>query len=834
MPKNLSELFRTSQKAFRTSNAAPPLNLSTPLEPCISSPALEPAKPSFGISSQLLTRLNKTVSRSASTSRSPEHDSAVEISREISSILRGNNDAESQPLQVLSDVLPKNILDIPWFSSTSQSQSSQRRKEVSRERKQRYIFKNTESRRFTKLMRMCANKLGTETTLEVFGKLGRETGVREYNALIKVCIGNARHSNAEEDSLDHIDKAYQLILSMRERGFQIDEDSYGPILMYMIDMGLTQEFQFFSKLIKDESPGSFCRIGYYEMLLLIRVGYEDKIQELCNHARIAISEGNYKLAESYLLAFGESDWKTEFLQLIKVFDIRKISSFNYIASIFKFLGRWKLDSFLEKFIFALKATEIGDENISSFIYDYVVNVPNLAVEELLPQLDSLHEKLGVIPCIVTYDKLIGLCCELFKVDVALNIVDHMCQSGLNVPIETLHPILHATEQGGELDLVHSIYPVMCCHSLKPKEETLKSMITLYVKIKDFEGAYNLLTNAQEMNQPLTTSMYNAIIAGHFREKNYNGALMVLKQMEEADVKPDSETFSYLISNCKRQEDIVKYQKDLQHSGVLVTKHIYMALINAYANFGKFDMAKKVVLDKDIPVRYVNELKSVLVSALSSNGRILDALDVYDEIKRAGGSLEPKAVISLIEYLQYEGELDRLLQLLEDLNGTRSWFDGCSRVILYCVRYNLGSSAIDLLKLLMEEDESSTYIIIDQIFSQIWETEPTNIGIGLELLHAIKEELHLHPSRTCLDFLLSSSIKAKSPQCAQIVWAEYENAGLPYNILTYLRMYQALLASGEYEAAAKMLKRIPQDDPHVRYVVKSCRTSFSVPLSTFSE
>lgn len=65
------------------------------------------------------------------------------------------------------------------------------------------------------------------------------------------------------------------------------------------------------------------------------------------------------IAENYLLAFGENDRKAEFFQLLKVLDIRKISSPKYIASIFKFLGRWKLDNFSEKFIFALKAAGIA-------------------------------------------------------------------------------------------------------------------------------------------------------------------------------------------------------------------------------------------------------------------------------------------------------------------------------------------------------------------------------------------------------------------------------------------------------------------------------------------
>jgi pentatricopeptide repeat protein len=36
-----------------------------------------------------------------------------------------------------------------------------------------------------------------------------------------------------------------------------------------------------------------------------------------------------------------------------------------------------------------------------------------------------------------------------------------------------------------------------------------------------------------------------------------------------------------------------------------------------------------------------------VSALASHGQMSDALDIYEEIKQAGSSLEPKAVIRLI-------------------------------------------------------------------------------------------------------------------------------------------------------------------------------------------
>ena len=41
------------------------------------------------------------------------------------------------------------------------------------------------------------------------------------------------------------------------------------------------------------------------------------------------------------------------------------------------------------------------------------------------------------------------------------------------------------------------------------------------------------------------------------QRNIQGGLKVLKEMKNADVKPDSETFSYLIFNCTCEEDIIK-------------------------------------------------------------------------------------------------------------------------------------------------------------------------------------------------------------------------------------------------------------------------------------
>ncbi|XP_058219972.1 pentatricopeptide repeat-containing protein At4g21880, mitochondrial-like isoform X2 [Rhododendron vialii] len=680
---------------------------------------------------------------------------------------------------------------------------------------------------------MCGQKLGTDATIQVFGKLGRETGVKEFNALIGLCIVKARETRSEDVWLQEISKVYKLLMLMRERGFKLEEESYGPFLMLLIDMEMVEEFQFFCGAIRDGNSNSLSRFAYYEMLLWIRVNNEVKIQELCDFIATNDEGDKTNFKEHYLLALCESDRKKEVLLLLGIVDITKFSSLDNLTNIFGSLGRLSLESCAEKFIRALKGSDTGAENISNFIYSYATSVPNLAVDDVISKFKHLHLELEVVPSSAAYEKLIGHCCNSLKAHVALDIVDQMFEAGLTLSIETFHSILCACEESCDYNLVHRIYSMICHNNLKPNNETFRAMINLRVKMKDFEGAYNMIKDLENMNLMPTAGMYNAIMAGYFREKNMHAGLRVLKQMEDADVKRDSQTFTYLIGNCVHEEDIVKYYEELKCSGVQITKHIFMALINAYAACGQFEKAKKVVLDKGVPVKSLSEIKSVLASALASHGQISEALDVCEEIKEAECNLEPKAIICLMDHLQTEGQLSRLIQLLEELKDSDLWIDGCCKVILYCVQFKHLSSAVDLLKQLVDkfcDDEVATEVIFDEVFSKIAESERADMQFGLNLLQAIKEQLDVRPSRKSLDFLLGACASAKDLQSSNLIWKEYQIAGLPYNVLSYLRMYQALLASGAHASATKILNKMPKDDPHVQCVIKACKATYIEPAS----
>ncbi|XP_022716952.1 pentatricopeptide repeat-containing protein At4g04790, mitochondrial-like isoform X5 [Durio zibethinus] len=730
--KTLSSLFKTVVKKATKKSSLPAGDRTVKhfvfsLETSSSSPPPPSSSTSFTKRSPKPTKkpaphgiLSSRLLGPASTSK----DSMENLSEEISSILCvGASDSswDSEETTNNRSSLGR-VLSIPWLSNLSNNNILPKQKEVSRERKQKWVFKKTQVNRFNRLIKMCGDKLGTKATMEVFDKLGRETGLKEYNALIAVCLEKARTSDDEDSALEHISEAFRTFKKMRERGFQVEEGTYGPFLRYFIDMGMVDEFHFFCGPIKEGNPSSLSRLGYYEMLLWIRVNNEEKIQELCNYIAADNGEDDFKLKENYLLALCVTGRKKDLIQLLEVIDVTRISSVNQVEKIFQSLGRLSLESFTEKFLLAFKRCGYGMDEISRLIFSYASGIPNLA----------------------------------------------------------------------------------------------------------FGGAYAMLNDLKKLNVTPTASIYNTIMAGYFREKNISGALMVLKQMECEDVKPDSQTFSYLIGNCNCEEDITKYREEMKRAGIQVTKHIFMALINAYTTCGQFEKAKEVLLDKGIPVKSLNEIKSVLVSAFASSGKMPDALNIYKEIKQNGGSLEPKAVISLIEHFTSEGELSILLQLPEELHDPDYWVDGCCRIILHCVRNKQLRSAVDLLKQLKDKfhnDDLAMEVIFDEVFSVIAASKPKGLQIGLALLQAIKDELGLTPSRKSLDFLLSACVNAKDLQNSLLIWNEYKAAGLPGNVLTFLRMYQALLASGDPKSAKSMLAKIPTDDPHVRCVIKACQTTY---------
>ncbi|XP_024437058.1 pentatricopeptide repeat-containing protein At4g04790, mitochondrial isoform X4 [Populus trichocarpa] len=480
----------------------------------------------------------------------------------------------------------ENVFKTPWLSNWKKNNIGIQRKEISYERKQKWIFKNSQVYCFDRLVDTCAFKLGTDATMDVFGMLGRETGLKEFNALMKMCIEQCRETDDENVAKEQISEVLELFISMKEQGFPIEEETYGPFLMLLIDKGMVEEFYFFYGIIKDTNPSEIARLGYYDMCFYIRVNDEKKIQELCNCICTDYGDENISLRENYLLALCESDQKNYLLQLLETVDITKLSLLGNAVSIFKSLGRLSLEYYVEKFLLVLKNCDYGAEDISTLIFSYATSIPNLAVEDVVSKFKTLHTVMEMSPSSTSYERLIVYSCNSLKVHHAIDMVDQLCEEGFTISINTIHSMLNASEASLDFNLfssldstsktafcfhVQRIYSLIYHLDLTPTNETFRRMIGLSVKMKDFDGAIGLLNDLKKLNLTPTAGMYNAIMDGYFREKNISGALMVLEQMKLADVKPDSATYSCLISNCDNEDQITKCYEEMKVAGIQVSK-----------------------------------------------------------------------------------------------------------------------------------------------------------------------------------------------------------------------------------------------------------------------
>ncbi|KAJ0048738.1 hypothetical protein Pint_17054 [Pistacia integerrima] len=760
-----SSLIKSTTKPFSLTSPAATTTKDRPLKPFVSSVDSQAALLSTSVTNFSLD--------------SPKLSSSVDATLSLPKS-GGTNNANAL----------ETVLGIPWFSTVSNNNISQLRTEVLPERRQKWIFKNTETHRSEKLVNLCANKLGTDATLNEFGRLGRETGVKEYNSLIRICIERAKDCDHEDVALEEqICKAFQLLNFMKDQGFQLEEETYGPLLMYLIDMGMIEEFHFFRKAIESGNSRSDPRLGYYEMLLWIRVNDEEKIQELCNCTAI--------------------DYEGDYFNLIGMW-------FNVILTLYLFP--------VNEIYYLIN---YGVENVSNVIFSYTSGILNLKGEDIISKFKELHAKLEIKPSSASYEKLIAYTCDLYEVLLALDIVDEMSEAGLTPSIDTLNSVLIACDKSLTYNLSHRVYSTIYHLNLKPNSETFRRMISLNVKMCDFDGAYAMLCDEKKMNLMLTADMYNAIMDGYFQKKDMAGALRVFKQMEKADAKPNSQTFSHLIENCSNEKDIVKYYEEMTCSGVQATRQVFMALITAYASCGEFEKAKQVILDKCILAESLNEIKGSLVLALASNGQKFDALVIYEEIKQAGWRLKPKAAFDLILHLLSEENLSILIQLLEDLKDSPYWLDGCEAVIVVAVGCKSLSYAVPLLKQLKDEIKPSRFVSEVFLFQLFWaiEEEPTDSQFGLDLLRIMKNELDLALLPECFDCLLSVCVKEKNLQISRLIWKEYETAGVPYVTFSCLWMYRALLVSGDRRGARKILSKIPKDDPNIRMLIREGSIGF---------
>ncbi|GLJ21203.1 hypothetical protein SUGI_0388280 [Cryptomeria japonica] len=733
----------------------------------------------------------------------PKHFAVVFSYSTVSNAVEGQEESIASE-QVSQDSALDSLLNIPWFPlpikhlpedyhktysppyRIPSDTTSSRRKELSRERKKKRVIKTMQKYRFGELIKTYGKMIGGEVNLDILGELGRESGLREYNAMIEVCVNKAKETADEKGSLKQLNTASTVFERIREQGMQPDKFSYRPLFAYVANKGMAEEFYCLVQQMEEDGV-NISDIGYFEMVLWIKDGNKDEVVGLCDQVLRSESDKGSALADGFLLALSENDWTEEALGLLEKVEITQVSALVCLISIFKWLGRARLQERAEKYIHALKTKGTEQDSLSDFMCEYALSLMDMELEEIILIFKGMHEHLGVQPSSSSYNKLIEHYCGTFKVHMAVDLIEEMCKAGLNVSAETFHPILHACERTNELELVPLTYAVMRNYGLQPTGETVKYVVNSFLKMKNFKAVYNLLEEMRELKIRPTVHLYNSIMAAYFRENNDSQAMAILKEMEDADLKPDAETYSCLIYHSKSLKTSEKHLKKMKRLNIPPSKHVYMALINVYVNHDKISKAKEIVKDQR-DEDYSIEITSTLITALASNGRVSEAFEIYEEIKKVGQVPEPKAIRILIEHLGMQSKFSEMFRLLNEYRDKQDWYSVCSKIVLCCIEHRQISHAIDVLQQLKVREKSSVDIVCNEIFSLVCDSNTAKLEDCLALLEAMRKEIFVQPSRTALDFLLSACVSRKDSYTAKLILKEYTNEGFPFNVVTLLRFH----------------------------------------------
>ncbi|XP_010448978.1 PREDICTED: pentatricopeptide repeat-containing protein At4g21880, mitochondrial-like [Camelina sativa] len=298
-------------------------------------------------------------------------------------------------------------------------------------------YKKKESYAMKKLLRRSDQKFCGETMFGWWAIMGKEVGVHEYSTLIQICRQRARRRNDVESVLGHIGKAIEYLKEMRKCGFTIEKRTYEPFLKLLVDKGMVEKFQISKDVIRDANPDALGKIGYYEMLLWIQVGDDEKVHELCS--TIGDSETSLSiLQENYLVALFEKDRSENLQRLFEIMDITKVSSPHLLTKIFGYLGRSLLESIAIKFFRELrKCGKDGGKTVSNLMFSYATCIPNLTADDAVLKHEKLHKELDIKPSSTSYTKLITYLYESNEVATALGVADKMREAG--------QPLLHTID-----------------------------------------------------------------------------------------------------------------------------------------------------------------------------------------------------------------------------------------------------------------------------------------------------------------------------------------------------------------------------------------------------
>ncbi|CAK8538905.1 unnamed protein product [Lathyrus sativus] len=292
------------------------------------------------------------------------------------------------------------------------------------------------------------------------------------------------------------------------------------------------------------------------------------------------------------------------------------------------------------------------------------------VEDVFDVFVRLKE-VRFLPSVSTFNASLSACLKVGRTDLVWKLYSHMLESGAvaSIDVETVGYLIKAFCAEDKVFNGYELLRQVLEKGLCPDNTVFNSLIAGFCKERQYARVSEILHIMISMKCNPGIYTYQEVINGLFKRKNDEG-FRVFNDLKDRGYFPDKVMYTTVIKGLCDMGLLGKARKlwfEMIHKGLVPNEYTYNVMIDGYCKIGDFVEAKKLY-DDMCDRGYAENVISytTMISGLCLHGRVDEALNLFHEMSRKGVARDLISYNSLIKGLCLKGELVKATDLLHEL------------------------------------------------------------------------------------------------------------------------------------------------------------------------
>ncbi|GMJ15728.1 hypothetical protein like AT2G06000 [Hibiscus trionum] len=261
---------------------------------------------------------------------------------------------------------------------------------------------------------------------------------------------------------------------------------------------------------------------------------------------------------------------------------------------------------------------------------------------------------GCFPDIVSYNTIINGLCRANEVDSARSLLNEIRSRDDCLPnVVTYTSVISGYCKLGKMKEASALFSEMINSGTVPSVVTFNVLIDGFGKVGDMLSAKSMYTKMASFGCSADVVTFTSLINGYCRVGDVNQSLQFWSAMKLRNICPNVYTFAITINAlCKenRIHEARELLRELQCRNIVPKPFIFNPVIDGFCKAGNLDEANRIVAEMEKKCEPDKVTFTILIIGHCMNGRMLEAISIFDKMLSVGCTPDGVTVHSLISCL----------------------------------------------------------------------------------------------------------------------------------------------------------------------------------------